>query len=328
MLRSKLKAGSWFIAKAVLSVAFLFYVTRKIDLSAFAQDVRTLNPWWLALGLIQLFLIPILGGARWRLVLDRLGSSISPASSTRFFWIGMICSQVLPSSSGGDAIRVVLVWRDGVPFARSAHSVILERLAMLFTLVILVAFMQLCAGYKINIPAAGWFGPLLLAAAVVGMLLVTFGDSLVDQLPTWKILRALSQLSVDARTVFLAPASARLAGLCLLTHLNIAIACLWLGKSIGLQLGISDYIFYVSVTTLITSLPLSIGGWGIREGALVALLGNAGVVPHSALAFSILFGLSVGAISLSGLPFVSLKKARQLVSSKPSGIREVAAAKG
>jgi uncharacterized membrane protein YbhN (UPF0104 family) len=327
MLSSKIKSGGWFLAKAAVSIAFLFYATRKIDLTSFTQDVRALNPGWLFLGLVQLLLIPILGGARWRLVLNTLGSSVSPLSSIRLFWIGMICSQFLPSSSGGDAIRVVLAWRDGVPFARSAHSVILERLAMLFTLVVLVAFMPLLAGYKMNIPAAAWFGPFLLCSAVTGMLFVTFGDGLVGRLPSWKALRALSQLSLDARKIFLAPSSGRLAGLCVVTHLNIAIACLWLGRSIGLHLSIFDYVFYVSLTTLITSLPLSIGGWGIREGALVALLGNAGVLAHSALAFSVLFGLSVGAVSLSALPFVSLKKARQLVAAKSHNIHEISAVK-
>ncbi|HEX3914556.1 MAG TPA: lysylphosphatidylglycerol synthase transmembrane domain-containing protein [Steroidobacteraceae bacterium] len=324
MLRAKFKSGAWFIAKAAISIAFLFYATRKIDLTSFIQDVRTLNLWWLFLGLAQLLLIPILGGARWHLVLTTLGSSISTALSTRVFWIGMIFSQVLPSSSGGDAIRVVLVWREGVPFAQSAHSVILERLAMLFTLVILVAFMQLLAGYKMNIPAAAWIGPLLLCGAVAGMFLVTFGDALFIRLPSWKVLWALSRLSVDARKVLLSSSCARLAGLSMVTHLNIAIACLWLGKSIGLHLSILDYVFYISLTTLVTALPLSIGGWGIREGALVALLGGAGVLAHSALAFSILFGLSVAAISLSGLPFVSFKKARQQVSATSNGMREIA----
>jgi hypothetical protein len=110
--------------------------------------------------------------------------------------------------------------------------------------------------------------------------------------------------------------------LSLLTHLNIAIACLWLGKAIGLHLGILDYVFYISLVTLITSLPVSIGGWGIREGAVVALFGNAGVLAHSALAFSILFGLSVGAISLVGLPFVSLKKSWQPIDEDVLGTQD------
>jgi uncharacterized membrane protein YbhN (UPF0104 family) len=319
MLSSKIKTGGWFIAKAATSIAFLLYATRKIDLTSFSADIRGLNSTWMLLGLAQFMLIPILGGARWRVVLRALGSSISTASSVRLFWIGMILSQVLPSTSGGDATRILLLWRGGVPLAQSAHSVILERLAMLFTLIALVAVMQLLRGDSMNIPGASWFSPLLLCVAATGMLTVTFGDSLVAKLPGWKPFRMLLELSSDARKLFLSLPCARLAGLSLLTHVNIAIGCLWLGKALGLHLSPFDYIFYISLVTLITSLPLSIGGWGIREEAVVALFGHAGVLAHSALAFSVLFGLSVGAISFIGLPFLSLKKALQSVRGPASG---------
>jgi uncharacterized membrane protein YbhN (UPF0104 family) len=319
MPNSKMRSIAWFLAKAAVSIAFLWYATRKIDFTSFAADVRSLKSSWLCLGLGQFLLIPVLGGQRWRLVLHALGSSISMKSSIRLFWIGMIFSQALPS--GGDAIRVVLAWRGGVPFARSAHSVILERLAMVFTLIALVAFMQLLGGNRINFSGPSWSGALLLCAAAIGMLLLTSGEALMDRLPRWKAVLAVSELSFDARKVFFSASSARLAASSLLTHLNIALGCLWLGKAIGLQLSTIDYVFYISLITLVTSLPLSIGGWGIREGAVVTLFGIAGVSPHSALAFSILFGLSVGAVSLVGLPFVSLKKAAQSASNDMSSRR-------
>jgi uncharacterized membrane protein YbhN (UPF0104 family) len=307
-----MKSIVWFLAKAAVSIAFLCYATRKIDFTSFAADVRSLKSSWLCLGLGQFLLIPVLGGQRWRLVLHALGSSISMKSSIRLFWIGMIFSQVLPS--GGDAIRIVLAWRGGVPFARSAHSVILERLAMLFTLIALVALMQSLGGDRIYFPGPSWSGTLLLCAASIGMLVVTFGEALVGRLPRWNAVLALSELSFDARQVFFSASSIELAASSLLTHLNIALGCLWLGKAMGLHLSVIDYVFYISLITLATSLPLSIGGWGIREGAVVTLFGIAGVSPHSALAFSVLFGLSVGAVSLVGLPFVSLNKAAHLAS--------------
>src|SRR5260370_27715042 len=122
MLNSKIRSGAWFLAKAAISIVFLLYATRKIDLTSFTADMRTLNPLWLFLGLGQFLLIPILGGARWRLVLRALGSSISTVSSVRLFWIGMILSQVLPSTSGGDAIRIALGRPWGRPLPLSSHS--------------------------------------------------------------------------------------------------------------------------------------------------------------------------------------------------------------
>lgn len=311
MPKSKIRSSCGFLAKAALSIAFLFFAMRKIDLTSITEDVLALNPFWLFLALGQLLLVPILGGARWRLVLRVLGEQIDLLSATRLFWVGMMCSQVLPSTSGGDAIRIVLAWRTGIPFARSTHSVILERLVMLFTLIALVAFIVVLGVKQTSIPGAGWLGPLLLGAALGGMTFLIFADGIFAKLPSWKILRALSKLSSDARKLLFSPSSAGVIGWSLLTHLNLAIAGLWLGKAIGLHLSLLDYIFYISLITLITSLPLSIGGWGIREGAIVALFGSAGVSAHSALAFSVLYGLSMAAISIGGLPFASLKKTDQ-----------------
>ena len=318
MLKSKIRSSSWFLAKAAVSIACLFYATRKIDLTSIAVDVRALNPFLSLLALGQLLLIPILGGIRWRLVLRVLGAPISLLSATRLFWVGMMCSQILPSTSGGDAIRIVLAWRTGIPFARSAHSVILERVAMMITLISLVALIVVLGVEQTSIPGTRWLGPLLLCGTVFGTMFLVLADGIFANLPSWKIFRALSELSSDARKLLLSSSSARLIGWSLLTHLNLAIAALWIGKAIDLHLNLLDYVFYISLITLITSLPLSIGGWGVREGVVVALFGGAGVSTHSALAFSILYGLSVAAISLGGLLFVSLKKTDQKMAGKDS----------
>jgi uncharacterized membrane protein YbhN (UPF0104 family) len=229
------------------------------------------------------------------------------------FWIGMMFSQVLPSSSGGDALRIVLAWRHGVAFVRAAHSVILERVIMLVTLLVLVAGLQLFGGKRLPTPEAALLAPLFLGGATAGMLLLLYADRLVAQLASWKLFRALSELSADARRLLSSRAAAKLTALCLLTHLNLAVVTFFLGRALAIHLNLLDYIFFTSIITLIISLPLSIGGWGIREGSAVALLGSAGVPAHSALAFSILYGLSVAAISVCALPFASIKMTKSTI---------------
>jgi hypothetical protein len=64
------------------------------------------------------------------------------------------------------------------------------------------------------------------------------------------------------------------------------------------------------MVTLVATLPLSIGGWGIRENVTVALFGTAGVSAHAALAFSVLSGLTVSAVSLCGLPLLWMGTAK------------------
>jgi uncharacterized membrane protein YbhN (UPF0104 family) len=309
MLRKRLKSGLWLLAKVAVSLTFLYLATRKINLSAIGEDVRHLNVFWFALAAVQLMLIPVLGGQRWRLVLRALGSTLGLWASTRMFWIGMLFSQVLPSSSGGDAVRIVLAWRGGVPFARAAHSVILERLAMVATLIVVVVILQVI-GMK-GTPFAGGtlLAPLLLCGLVVGTVLLLYADTLVGRLKSWRPFAALAELSADARRSLLSPSGAKLAGFSVLTHVNLAIGTFWLGRSLGLQLQLLDYLLFTSLVTLVTSLPLTIGGWGIREGTIVTLFGSVGIAAHSALAFSILYGVSVAVIGLCALPFTYITPA-------------------
>ena len=119
--------------------------------------------------------------------------------------------------------------------------------------------------------------------------------------------------------MFLARAGVSLVLLCLLTNLNLSVASLWLGKSLGLTLTFLDYVVFIPIVTLITTLPISIGGWGVREGATVVLFGALGVVSHNALAFSVLFGLVIAVSSLPGLIFLWFGDAE---SNHAHGVRD------
>src|ERR1700719_4326493 len=240
------KTRAWMIGKVAITVACLYFAIRKIDFAAFHDEFRHLKWPWLCLAMGQFLLIPFLGGRRWRIVLNSLGGAMHAGSSIRLFWIGMAFSQVLPSVSGGDAIRVILAWRRGVSLSLAAHSVILERVAMLLTLISLVVLIQYTAADHYSAPGSPLIYPLALLGAIlaVGSLLVA--DKLLGILPDWRACKAVALLSNDARRAFFGVSSFELVILCFVTHINTAIGCLWLGNSLGLPLTFPDYVFYIS----------------------------------------------------------------------------------
>jgi uncharacterized membrane protein YbhN (UPF0104 family) len=301
MNKTNPKAVAWIFAKLAITVACLYFAIRKIDFPAFHDEIRHIKWPWLCLAMGQFLLIPVLGGRRWRIVLNSLGGAMHAGSSIRFFWIGMAFSQVLPSISGGDAIRVILAWRDGVSLSLSAHSVILERVAMMLTLILLVVLIPYTAADHYSAPGSPLIYPLVLLGAILAVGALCVADKVLGILPDWSVCKAVALLSNDARRAFFAVSSYELVILCFVTHINTAIGCLWLGSSLGLPLNLPHYVFYISLVTLISTLPLSIGGWGIRESAIVVLFGRLGIAAHGALAFSVLFGLSVVVISLLGV---------------------------
>jgi len=301
MNTSNPKTTAQVVAKAAITIACLYFAIRQIDFPAFHDESRHLISPWLSLAMGQFLLIPLLGGQRWRIVLNSLGATIHRRTSIRFFWIGMAFNQVLPSVSGGDAVRVILAWRAVGSLSLAINSVILERVAMLVTLISLIVLIHHTApGHYASVVQPPIYSLMLLGAVLaVGALL--FADKFTGGLPDWRACRTVALLSKDARLAFFAVSNLKLVILCFVTHINTAIGCLWLGKCLGLPLTLPDYVFYLSLVTLIGTLPLSIGGWGIREGAIVVLFGRLGISASAALAFSVAFGLSLAVISLIGV---------------------------
>jgi hypothetical protein len=66
------------------------------------------------------------------------------------------------------------------------------------------------------------------------------------------------------------------------------------------QITLLDCVVLMQPVALITALPISIGGWGVRETAIIAMLGLVGVPTSAALLLSIQLGLLSIAISLPG----------------------------
>ena len=107
-------------------------------------------------------------------------------------------------------------------------------------------------------------------------------------------------MAVDARRVLLGPYGPIILGLGCLVHV-LTIVVIWsLGRAQGLLLPVADAATLFTVMISVALVPISIGGWGLREVAVISLLGHHGVPPDKALLFSVCFGLALAVGSLPG----------------------------
>ena len=126
-----------FALRIAVSVALIAWATRRIDWAEAAGRLRSASPGWLLLAIAVVALTVALTGERWRVLLARLGWPLAHALTLRFAAIGHFFNQGLPSTIGGDAMRVWLAHREGVPVGEAVRSVLLERLSGLATLLLL-----------------------------------------------------------------------------------------------------------------------------------------------------------------------------------------------
>ena len=284
--------------KLVVSLALLALVAAASDLAVLGALLARLQPGPALLAVVLLLGIATISGLRWWIVGRAIAAPLPLGACLSLMFIGTFFTQVLPTSVGGDAVRILLAGRRGLPYGRAFSGVVLERASGLLALVVMVAGGALWLGDRLDPPVLWYF----LLASLPGLLAALGLLCLLDRLPLpARLARPLRALAADARRVMLAPlASLTLLLLSAAAHLCTAGAVWLLALGLGLPLGWWDSLALVPAIVLITFFPLSFAGWGVREGAAVVLLGFAGLAADEALAVSVLLGLGLLAAGLPG----------------------------
>jgi hypothetical protein len=82
------------------------------------------------------------------------------------------------------------------------------------------------------------------------------------------------------------------------THISYCLSAYILARSLAIDVSAVQCITLIPPVILMTTLPISIGGWGVREAGMVGMLGLVGVSQAAALMLSIQTGLLSIIVSL------------------------------
>ncbi len=295
-----LKGWLAWVLKIGFTAAVFGYLLATIDLEDAWRQARTMDLGMLAAAVAVLLLQFPIGARRWLSVLKAIGAPMDFRRVFGIYYIGCFFNLTLPSAVGGDAVRMWKARRAGLSVAAAVNSVMLERVATVFGLVLLVTVLQPLLLRRVELPGT-WVFPALAGVSLAGILLLTVLDRLPADLRRWRVVRGLATLAHDARSAFLnaGNAGATLAW-AILGHVNLSIVVYLLARGLDLGLGVLDCLVLVPPVILITTLPISIAGWGVREGAMVAALGFVGVPASAALVLSLTFGILNVLTSLPG----------------------------
>jgi hypothetical protein len=292
-------------AKLIVTGACFWYLWRQIDVSQVVSAVPLLDFRWVALATAVIMLeIPLLA-LRWSNVVAALASRNAHMTAAAMISItatGQFFAQVLPSVAG-DGMRAWLLARLGCDWRNAVASVVIDRaigvgvlIALAFAILLLPSGLAALGGYRDTMLSV--YGGLLFAGGL-GLL---FAPKLASVFARWRYSRWLAVLAMSARQVVLGPRGPAVLALGCLIHL-LTIVVVWsLGRAQGLILPLSDAAVLFTVMIGVALVPISIGGWGLRELAVISVLGNHGVAPEQALLFSVGFGLVVATGSLPGAP--------------------------
>ncbi|WP_421999483.1 lysylphosphatidylglycerol synthase transmembrane domain-containing protein [Reyranella sp.] len=292
----------WRLAlKVALSALILGLLLHTMDLGRLSVLLAGVDPWLACLAIVVLMTVPAISIPRWRAILSSLGEELPTPTVARALYVGAFFNQVLPSSVGGDAWRIWFCTRAGVPLGVAANSVLIERLVGLVAVVLCFCLTIPVLLGRVGDHPARWLLWLMLAGCVGVLLGLAVLAAIAGRLDRSPLLRPLASLGRALSTVARSSHVGLLLWTGLLGQAAAILAFYLVSRGAGAPLTLVDCAVTLAPGLLIALVPVSLGGWGVREGAFVLLLGFYGMRPEQSLVVSVLFGLALLAASMPGL---------------------------
>jgi hypothetical protein len=251
-------------------------------------------------GCLALFGIFHAGGAmKWRLFLSLAspsGDRIPVRSALRFYAAGLFANLCLPTMIGGDVVRTGLALGDSEEKEAVVLGSVADRLADLLALGALAAAAAWLSPSAREALAQRSISPWTIVLAFVGLLLagvaavaLLLRASASARLPA-KLARILEHVRGAARALAGRPGSAA-AGflLCLVLQSGFILLNAWIGSEMGLELDLAAWFLVVPLAKIAAMVPLSLGGIGVREVAVVYLMAPLGIGREVAVAQSLVW---------------------------------------
>ena len=285
------KAGLRAALPLLVSLLALGWTLSGLDWTVLSDAVAGADRRWLLaaalLGPVQV----LLGALRWWLIADAVGAPLQPRQAAAEYYLSTFLNQVLPGGVAGDAVRVWRHGREGDGFGPAVRAALLDRGAGQVALAA-VAGAGLLAWPVLHPDTSP---PAWGVAAVVAVLAAGAALALWPWGPP-----SVAALRGDLRRSLLAPGLRWLqALLSLMLTGSFLLGFALVALSLGLEPG--GVVFTAVPLVLVAmALPLSVGGWGIRELAVASLFGLLGRPQELGVALSGLYGLTVLAGALPG----------------------------
>jgi glycosyltransferase 2 family protein len=278
--------------KVLVSAALLYLALRKANFSDLASRIDVSSLGWIGLAIAVTFFQIFVGVLRWRVVSAECGAPLATRQAMRYNLIGTFFNQTLPSSIGGDAVRLWLVARAGAGWRAATYSIFVDRaIGMIALAVIIVA--SLPWSYKLIGDAYGRSALVLvdLAALAGGAGFLLLGVLPWPWLKRWWGTHHLHACAVIAnRVIFGRRTGPIIAVLSLLVHVLAVVIAWCVVQSIAAPVVFSQTFLLIPPVMLITMLPISIAGWGVREATMGLAFGYAGLLTNEGINVSLLYG--------------------------------------
>ena len=303
MLRRTLSNLFKFIISAGIISYILIY---RVSLKEIFITLSSVNLFWLILSFSLHSIGLSISAWRWQILMRAQEIEVPFLFLTKSYLVGAFFNQFLPTRFGGDMIRIY----DGSRYTGS----ILKSSAIILTerangILILLLFAFLASIFRIELTEKNpviWLSLLIGFGGMIFLLflLSPFVTGLINKIKMKGFMGKIKEKIIFFRDSIIIYKKRKkelieVTLLSILLQINVIIHYYFIGKALNMDIPFVDYFIIMPVVLLLISIPITISGWGVREGALIGIFQFYSYSPDFAVSFSLIdvaFNVIIGVI--------------------------------
>ncbi len=303
--------------KIIVSGALIVYLLRRIGLQQVNECLQSADIFWFAGAFVLFTMSLFIGSYQWWLLLGAEGIQISWRKTVSYYFVGLFFNNFLIGGLGGDFFRIMDVKRYSKNGTGAVSTVFLDRF---IGLIILSGMSVLAIPWIVSrreLPLQLWIPLLLAIGGWILIVLFLFNKSFARHFNWFVQIIIPKRIAIKVGEVYHKihqfghdkPLFIRIVMLSIAVQSARIMTHYFLGRSVGIMLSPIYYFLLIPIIAVVASLPVSVGGLGLREQSGVILFGIFGV--HTLQAFSmeaLAYFLSVVTSLPGGITFVMRKK--------------------
>jgi uncharacterized protein (TIRG00374 family) len=281
--------------KVSISALLIYWILRKTNISEILGVMKSADMYLLVIAYSLLFVGNTVSTFRWKILLKAQGTDASFFYLFKSYLIGLFFSNLLPSTIGGDTVRIYDSWRIGRSKGKAVAVIFVDRLLGFFALVLFaLGALTVSRNLTRDFPILYfWLIPGGVTMAFVIWLIFSQkqkipGFLMKMKIPFRKKIQSIMNRILDAFKAYqgnrVAPLKAF--GLSLLLQTNVVIHYYIISRALDLQVPIYDYFLIIPLALFIMMIPISINAIGLRENAFAFFLASFAVSQADAVALA------------------------------------------
>lgn len=298
-------------AKIILSLGILLLIVLRLDMQALWLQLKELDGvlWCVALGFMALQVFAL--ACRWQYLVNNNTHRIEYVEALQITLASLLANYIFIASISGVFVRIGLTVQHGFSLVKTVCAAVIDRLLTLFALVLLAAiFLPLLPQY---IDLGAHMGSTMYQTTILGLSIFIILSLVFAPLFFRKVLkdRILSNRKYASSLNYIRNLIAqpilvtKILVASLLGQVFYFISIYFLAMATDAHPQILALLVVLPAMILVASLPISFGGWGVREGAFIYGLGLIGIPMETAFLISVQIGImGMVTVMLIGVPVV------------------------